>query len=230
MTTVFISYRRNDTQDVAARLADRMRVALGRNQVFLDVEGLAPGDHFPARLRDALQRSDVVLILIGDAWTGPSRDGGPARIAAEGDFVRMEAREALGSGKRVIPVLVNGAAPPEPETLPEDVRELTSLNALFLRHESFSQDHEILLRAIDPAAARRLRAGGRSLLVRGLWGLAAGVAAVLVTAVIHNLATGGAALETTLGSRGLTYLVVAAIGLAGFSLPFLLGRSVRGGS
>lgn len=230
MTTVFISYRRDDTQDVAARLADRLRIALGRDNVFLDVEGLAPGDRFPERLRDALRRSDQVLILIGDAWVGPSPHGGPARIDSESDFVRMEAREALSSGNKVIPVLVNGAAPPPAETLPEDIRDLTALNALFLRHESFSQDYEILLRGVDPAAARRLRGGGRSWLMRGLIGLAAGVAAVLITAVLHHEITGGAALETTLGSRGLTYLVAGAIGLAGFSLPFVLRRGPRGGA
>lgn len=228
MTAVFISYRRDDTQDVAARLADRLRIALGRQNVFLDVEGLAPGDHFPERLRDALRRSDVVLLLIGDAWTGPSPSGGPPRIASEGDFVRMETREALASGRRVIPVLVNGASPPPDDALPEDIRGVTSLNALFLRHESFSQDYEILLRGVDPAAARRMRSGGGSVFVRGAIGVVLGAALLLVTAVAHHEITGGAALETTLGSRGLTYLVAAAIALLGFSLPFLLRRGARG--
>ena len=40
---VFISYRRSDTQDLAGRIADRIRAVPEVDHVFIDVDGIEPG-------------------------------------------------------------------------------------------------------------------------------------------------------------------------------------------
>lgn len=67
---VFLSYRRSDTRDFSARLADRLRSSPDVSDVFLDVTKIEPGERFPQRLTDALRSSDFVLIVIGKNWTG----------------------------------------------------------------------------------------------------------------------------------------------------------------
>jgi len=145
---VFLSYRRSDTQDFVGRLADRLRRARGISEVFLDVDDIAAGEEFERRLRNALADCAVSLIVIGSNWRGDSGGTGDARILSDGDFVRLEVREALKSETRVLPVLANGALMPDPSALPEDIRRVTALNALSVRHGDFERDVENLLDAI----------------------------------------------------------------------------------
>jgi hypothetical protein len=62
---VFVNYRVDDCLAVASTLARELRDALSYGEVFLDHRSLDPGEPWPARLRDEVQRADVVLVLIG---------------------------------------------------------------------------------------------------------------------------------------------------------------------
>jgi hypothetical protein len=209
---VFISYRRSDSRDVAARLSDRLAVAAAVKSVFLDVANIAPGEAFPDRLERALAECDVVLALIGQDWASPLPDGG-TRIARDGDFVRMEIARALVLGKKLIPVLLDNADIPVADSLPDDVRDITVRNALFLRHASFNQDYQIVL---DAVAGRKARGPLRRMVDTLPWltpvmktiaGVFLGLMALLVMALINNGATDGQPLETTLGSRAMLILL-----------------------
>ena len=57
-------------------------------------------------------------------------------------------RAALSRPLLVVPVLVGGARMPKPEQLPEDIRAITTKNALPLRHESFDDDTENIVAAV----------------------------------------------------------------------------------
>jgi hypothetical protein len=46
MPTIFISYRRDDARGYAGRLYDRLAGEFGRENVFIDVDALQPGDDF----------------------------------------------------------------------------------------------------------------------------------------------------------------------------------------
>jgi hypothetical protein len=116
---LFTSYRRSDSQDFSARLADRLRKAPGIADVFLDVEEIGAGKDFVRRIQSSLAGASVCLIVIGPNWRGAAPDGS-ARIVNEGDFVRLEVREALN---RILPVLANGALMPAPEDLPDDLKK-----------------------------------------------------------------------------------------------------------
>jgi hypothetical protein len=76
------------------------------------------------------------------------------------DFVRLEIESALRLGKRVIPVLVNGADMPREEQLPASLRALARRNAVRLTHERFRTDAQGLIgglkRVLDESEAARL--------------------------------------------------------------------------
>jgi hypothetical protein len=221
---VFISYRRSDCQDMAARIADHLGDAPGIDEVFIDVEDIAPGVDFTVAIDAALAESDVSLVLIGDGWLG-SRDGqGPARILDDGDFVRAEVAASLASGRKVIPVLLNNAPMPDGDALPEDVRPVVNRNAVFVRHLSFDQDIELLLDAVSGRQRGRPRRWLRRhpLIARALAalaGMAASAAALVGLAAIHSQATDGAALEHTLGGKGMVWLLIIAALAAGAVTP-----------
>lgn len=216
---IFLSYRRSDSQDATARLADRLSALPRIKSVFLDVESIAAGEAFPTRLRSALTEADICLVLIGKAWLGQSDAADRSRIKTDGDFVRMEVAEALSLGKRVIPVLLNDAPMPVRDQLPDDLHPLLERNALFLRHMSFNQDVEILSDAILHGEAggrlgkrRRLTPAGIAMRVAG--GLGLSIIMLLVIGLLSFWISGGQSLETLLGGRaGLGLLIVAVIGL-----------------
>jgi hypothetical protein len=82
------------------------------------------------------------------------KPAGIVRIWEPGDYVRAEVRSALARPILVLPVLVDGAQMPKPEQLPEDVRAITTKNALPLRHESFDDDTENIVAAVFGTSAK----------------------------------------------------------------------------
>src|SRR5262245_34247744 len=95
---VFISYRREDASGHAGRLADGLMSLLGREQVFVDVDSVDPGQDFVAAIRDSVNRSDVLLVVIGRSWLKASTEKGVRRLDDPGDFVRLEIESALRGG------------------------------------------------------------------------------------------------------------------------------------
>lgn len=226
---IFLSYRRSDTQDFAGRLADRLREAPGVRGVFLDVDRIAPGEDFETRLKAALKQCDVCLIVIGADWLGERADGTGARIAEAGDFVRLEVRQALGGGARIIPILANGALMPGASALPEELQGLVRLNAISVRHADFDRDVDYLL---DVLFGRK-RPGGlgaylarhpmQRSLARGLAGFAVALIGLVAAAAIHFALT-GRSLDQSLGGPGPTVVAIALVLIAGAALPAILSR------
>ena len=62
---VFISYRRDDTQSEAGRLADAIRVHFGEDSVFVDTSDTRFGSEWPDVLRTAVDQAAVVIAVIG---------------------------------------------------------------------------------------------------------------------------------------------------------------------
>src|SRR4051794_10816846 len=118
---VFISYRRDDTSDHARKLYDALRRWLSAEQLFMDITTIEAGADYLHVLNDALDRTDVLLVLIGPAWMAPTAAGG-SRLDDPDDFVRAEIRAGLERDIRVIPVLLDGTAFPVTSALPDDIR------------------------------------------------------------------------------------------------------------
>jgi hypothetical protein len=228
---IFISYRRNDTQSVAAHLASRLKDAPGISGVFLDVEGIEPGEPFPDRLKRSIQKSNTCLVLIGREWTGLDQANNSSRIMQAGDFVRKEVASAIAQQKRVIPILVEGASMPEAAELPDDVVKVRDLNALFLRHASFEQDVSYIL---DRTLGRK--PGGLSAFFRrrpllaaclkAFAGVILGAALLLVGALLSFTAT-REPLEDVVGGMGGIALVAIACLLLGLVSSFWIFRRKR---
>jgi hypothetical protein len=227
---VFISYRREDTRDLAGRLADRLRLDAGIDSVFIDVETIGGGADFKADIQRALGQSNAVLVLIGKNWIGQSAD--KVRINEPDDFIRLEVSEALLSKARVIPVLANGAGMPAASKLPDDVRRITALNALSLQHETFARDADFLLDSIlsrrPPTFWRKYwhRHPGQHRILRGVIGSIVTALLIVLGAAIHQRLT-GLALNQSLGGTGPMIISVGVIVLLGTILPaiFLPSRT-----
>lgn len=152
MAGLFISYRRDDSQGFAGRLAQDLSEALGENRVFSDVE-IPPGQDFSAVLHGAIAASDALLVVIGRRWAAESALGHPSRLFEPADWVRTEIESAFALGKPVIPVLVGGATMPAPDTLPLSLQRLPRLQALPMSDRHWAADLALLmqhLRALLP--------------------------------------------------------------------------------
>jgi murein DD-endopeptidase MepM/ murein hydrolase activator NlpD len=145
---IFISYRRGQSPKDARALYERLRREFGEQRVFIDLEGIEPGDDFVATLERHLEGCVVLVALIGRDWVSAKDELGRPRLEDENDFVRIELRTALRRGIRVIPVLVDGALPPTSQQLPTDLQPLVRRQAVSLDFNKFDTDTGHLIRAL----------------------------------------------------------------------------------
>ena len=136
MTSIFISYRRDDAGGHAGRLSDRLVARLGADRVFMDVSDIRPGENFEQAIQRTLARCDHVLAVIGPRWLSILTE----RQATGEDFVRNEIAAALVRGATVIPVLVGGGAMPSKSDLPADLAALARCQAVVIEDRSFDED------------------------------------------------------------------------------------------
>lgn len=142
---VFISYRRSDTTGEAGRLADSLENLLGAACVFRDADDIPAGEDFEVYLQRELAGTEVTVVLIGKKWLAELN----SRLnQSNPDFVRIEIATALKLGKRVIPVLLQGAELPSAASLPDDLRALVNRQAINLRDEAWIADAGRLADAI----------------------------------------------------------------------------------
>lgn len=136
MRKIFISYRHNDTDMAAGRLAADLRKHFGEEAVFRDKESIAGGADWEEEIRSAIGPDGAVLALIGKHWLETDAEG-LRRIDDPQDTHREEVAAALKLGCLIIPVLVSEAAMPRKESLPEQIGALTRFNALKLRDDEW---------------------------------------------------------------------------------------------
>ena len=64
MSTIFISYRRDDSAPYAGRLYDRLSAHFGKGQVFMDIDQIAPGEDFVEVINRKVGACSIVIVLI----------------------------------------------------------------------------------------------------------------------------------------------------------------------
>jgi len=119
----FISYRRSDQEGryLAHMIFRELRVRYGELNVFLDVDSRSPGLSFPVKVDSALNRADVVLVIIGPAWMKLLNE----RQEDSRDWVRYEVAQSLKrSWLPVAPICTPGVDIPQPHQLPEELKGL----------------------------------------------------------------------------------------------------------
>ena len=183
MGTIFISYRRADSAAMADRIYAALADEFGRRHVFKDVDTIPGGQDFRTVLTDWMAKTDVLLVLVGENWLSLTDEQGQRRIDAADDFVHYEVELGLRLSKvTVIPVILGGAQPPSIADLPESLRDLAYLNAVFVRDDpDFEQDMARLTHTLRGYMTTR------SSVI--LWSTIAGVLLALIVFAVFLLAT-----------------------------------------
>jgi hypothetical protein len=155
MPTIAISYRREDTRWIVGRIFDRLVEYYGHDSIFMDIDGVALGCDFRDQIQNTLQRSDVLIAVIGPQWLAIQKETGQPRIADDTDWVRIEIEAALGKKIPVIPVLIDRTPLPKPNELPEALKEFAYRQATNVDTGVDFQSHmDRLIRAIDQLLER----------------------------------------------------------------------------
>jgi beta-lactam-binding protein with PASTA domain len=150
LRSIFVSYRRDDSEGEAGRLFDDLVAVFGEKSVFMDVTAIEVGRDFRKVIDDSLATCGVLLAVIGKAWVDAKNEAGQRRLDDPSDFVRLETASALGRDIRVVPVLVHGASMPRSEELPDDLKALSYRNGVELTHAHWSSDLQLLIKALRP--------------------------------------------------------------------------------
>ena len=169
MSTVFVSYQRNDRPFAAHAMAYALRAA--GHEVFIDTGSIGPGQVFLEPIREALARTNVALCLIGPGFD-------VARLREPANAVSFEWRRALSHGCTIVPVLIDdptrgsaqdapGPAPavrmPRAPELPVDLRWFALRDAEHLARDTLSRDIDALVTKIPALSATPHRS------IRVLW-------------------------------------------------------------
>ena len=145
MAGIFISYRRDDSAAQARAVWERLCRELGRDHVFMDVDGIDPGDDFTEVIDRQLEGCQVMLVMIGRQWHSVVDPHGRLRLHNRHDFVRYEVETALRRRIKLVPVLIDNTPTPLEEHLPVELHPL-------LRRQGVELD----FRRHTEAALRRL--------------------------------------------------------------------------
>ncbi|MFN8530327.1 MAG: TIR domain-containing protein [Anaerolineae bacterium] len=130
MPRIFISYRRNDASETTLQIYERLARVYGRRSIFIDTNNIPLAKDFRAQIEAWLFHANIVLVVIGPKWENVTDDKGQRRIWLPDDAVRREIEFALVHRKRIIPLYVDGAEVPRPETLPPSIQQLVYINGL----------------------------------------------------------------------------------------------------
>jgi hypothetical protein len=147
-TSIFLSYRRDDSGEMTDRIRERLVQHFGPKTVFRDLESIALGRNFQEVIDGALAQCQVALAVIGPQWARIKK-AGRLRLKQDADPVRIELEAVLNRNIPVIPVLVSGAIFPSARELPESLIDLRNKNRLPVRRApDFESDIERLIQGI----------------------------------------------------------------------------------
>ena len=134
--SIFISYRRSDSNADTGRIYDRLVREFGEDQVFKDTASVPPAVDFVKYINQSVSQCQVVLAIIGKTWIDATEsESGTQRLANPKDFVRIELELALKHNIPVFPVFLDGACPPKQSQLPQSLHSLPRLNGIEIDHD-----------------------------------------------------------------------------------------------
>jgi pterin-4a-carbinolamine dehydratase len=142
---IFVSYRRDDAGPFALALAAELELRLAGVPVFVDLNRIVGGHDWSDTLDDALEKSRLVIALIGKKWRG-RRNLARCRMFDDGDWVRKEVRHGIEHNK-VMPLLLEGAS--IPSDVPADLKPLRRTQSMHLRAVSWSSDIDAVCSALS---------------------------------------------------------------------------------
>jgi hypothetical protein len=152
--SIFINYRRSDSEGEAGRLFDDLTSRFHGKSIFMDVAAIEPGRDFRKAIDQSVADCSVLLAIIGHEWLESKDSLGRRRLDDPNDFVRIELASALRRDIPVVPVLVRGTKMPNVEQLPDDLKDLAYRNAVELTHARWKSDVHVLVEALTPYLGR----------------------------------------------------------------------------
>jgi predicted ATPase len=150
MQSLFISYRRSDSDAYTGRLYDRLVATFGKDSVFKDVDSIPLGIDFRSHLNLVVSQCRAVLAVVGTQWLDVRDERGARRLEDRDDFVRIELEAALARGVPLIPVLVSGALMPTAAQLPETLSGFAFRQGTVVRPDpDFHRDMDRLVSSLQ---------------------------------------------------------------------------------
>jgi pterin-4a-carbinolamine dehydratase len=145
---IFISYRRLDSAIFSQWLATQLRSAYGQDCVFIDTENIRDAAAWAQQVESSLKSSSLVIIVVGKSWLSISDEFGRRRIDLPDDWVRREIENGLNAGKRILPLLIEGAELPAREALPASIVPLLDIQARRMNIGAIAKDMSGLVKDI----------------------------------------------------------------------------------
>ena len=135
MKPVYISYRREDASKVADFLFEKLTAKYGPRAVVIDFDRALSNSEKKAKIEAAIRESSVLIALIGRRWLDCINE---KEVEAQIDHrVVFELATAVRANITIIPLLVDGAAPPSFEQIPAEIKFISSLHQI-----NFGSDEE----------------------------------------------------------------------------------------
>jgi hypothetical protein len=215
LKSIFVSYRRSDAPHEAGRLYDRLALEFGESRVYRDQDSTAGGADYVSGIPARVAASGVLIAVIGARWVTAEKE---RRAGDERDWVRFEISEALKRGIPVVPVLVNGAAIPTRDELPDDIKALADRQAVPLTEQAWSSVARDLIASLRRRLAPPLIESPAATVIASV-AASALVGLVLTELQIRNPIDdeASAVLWAAINGAGLSLALVAVVIAAGLS-------------
>jgi hypothetical protein len=168
MAGVFISYRHEDAPAHAARIYGRLAERYGKRCVFRAPEAIGISSDFRQRIQEAMGSCDALVAVIGRDWLTVKDDSGRPRLHDPRDWLRVEIATALRMNKVVIPVLVENARMPSEDDLPEPLKPLAYIHALYTSEPDWDHHVDVLIRTLEENTDLPTGCGDRSIVAYAL--------------------------------------------------------------
>jgi hypothetical protein len=120
--------------------------------IFMDISDIEPGTEWLNEIRKATVACPVMLVVIGAHWLTATGPEGGRRLDDPNDLVCGEIVAALAHAPRVVPVLVDGAALPRAEDLPDDLKPLLARQAHEITAQRWNYDVGGLIESLERGA------------------------------------------------------------------------------
>ena len=142
---IFISYRRHDSSAAARWLCQSIQRTFGPSTAFVDTESIRIHADWQERISKAIELTTILIVVIGPDWIGIADQHGRRRLDLEDDSVRNVILHALENRIIIIPLLLLDTPMPDQESLPTDIRQLSSIHPFCIRDNSWEEDLNALL-------------------------------------------------------------------------------------
>jgi hypothetical protein len=122
---IFISYERQDAAAWAGIIYQGLKERYGDGIVFKDVEETRTGTDWPRRLARLVRGCKAFVLIVGSDWNDARMIG---KLNDPTNWVHKEIVAAVDAHKKIIPVVIKGAAVPTKEKVPEKISQALGLH------------------------------------------------------------------------------------------------------